>query len=326
MPAGIPMTTTNTAGGAASGAAAGSMAGPWGAVGGALIGGGLGLAGSLVGGSNKKQIRWQREQLQKGIQYRVADAKKAGIHPLYALGANIQSPSPIQVSGGLGEGLQQMGQGLGQISQRFQMNWERQQTMAQIRVMESETQKNIAMSQFYRSQALNPQSSSAPQASLTTDSAGNIIGPGEPQLPGQVNLKPMDMYSTAPGNAAIGAGKNPATMKFMLHRNLPFNGLFSTEGFGESKENTPLHETPGLILQNALQYGDKAGAYIKDYIDFVYLGRPPSRDWNRVPKPDGYMYQPSFYDEKIKPYVQEQEQKVRKGWDKLKKSWQNRVK
>lgn len=37
----------------------------------------------------------QREFAQNGIQWRVADAKKAGIHPLYALGANTASAAPI---------------------------------------------------------------------------------------------------------------------------------------------------------------------------------------------------------------------------------------
>lgn len=63
----------------------------------------------------RDQMRLQREFAQKGIQWRVEDAKAAGLHPLAALGANPANYSPV--------GLQQqnpmadMGQGAaGQIA------------------------------------------------------------------------------------------------------------------------------------------------------------------------------------------------------------------
>lgn len=52
----------------------------------------------------KQQTRFARE----GIQWRVEDAKRAGIHPLFALGASTQSFSPISVGsdfGGMGQSL-----------------------------------------------------------------------------------------------------------------------------------------------------------------------------------------------------------------------------
>lgn len=46
---------------------------------------------------------FQKEALQKGIQWRVADAQMAGIHPLFALGAQLQMPAPVQTDfGGYG--------------------------------------------------------------------------------------------------------------------------------------------------------------------------------------------------------------------------------
>lgn len=41
----------------------------------------------------------QRQFAQEGIRWKVADAKAAGIHPLYALGANTVSYSPVSVGG-----------------------------------------------------------------------------------------------------------------------------------------------------------------------------------------------------------------------------------
>lgn len=43
--------------------------------------------------ANKDNIRFQREFARRGIRYKVNDAKKAGIHPLYALGASTNMPS-----------------------------------------------------------------------------------------------------------------------------------------------------------------------------------------------------------------------------------------
>jgi len=45
----------------------------------------------------EKSYRQQKEFAQNGIQWKVADAKEAGIHPLYALGANTHSFAPVAV-------------------------------------------------------------------------------------------------------------------------------------------------------------------------------------------------------------------------------------
>jgi len=45
----------------------------------------------------KEQYQHQKEFAQHGIQWKVEDAKEAGIHPLYALGANTTSYAPVAV-------------------------------------------------------------------------------------------------------------------------------------------------------------------------------------------------------------------------------------
>lgn len=55
----------------------------------------------------------QREFAQNGISWKVADAKRAGVHPLYALGANTVSFSPQSIgSSGLGDSLGSMGENI----------------------------------------------------------------------------------------------------------------------------------------------------------------------------------------------------------------------
>ena len=76
---------------------------------GALIGAGASLLGGLMNRQSQKdaneanmqnalrQEALQKEFAQSGIQWKVEDARKAGVHPLYALGANTISYSPSSV-------------------------------------------------------------------------------------------------------------------------------------------------------------------------------------------------------------------------------------
>lgn len=81
---------------------------------GALIGAGSSLLGGLFNRSNAdKQADLQKSFAKKGIQWRVADAEKAGVSKLYALGANTASYSPVSVGGGLGDALSTAGQNIG---------------------------------------------------------------------------------------------------------------------------------------------------------------------------------------------------------------------
>lgn len=78
----------------------------------------LGLAGSIGGAilgnkAKEKEYKQQKEFAQSGIQWKVADAEKAGIHPLYALGANTVSYSPQSVGASDFSGLADAGQNIG---------------------------------------------------------------------------------------------------------------------------------------------------------------------------------------------------------------------
>lgn len=85
----------------------------------ALISAGASLLGGLFGSrSAKKQdemnYQRQKEFAQKSIQWKVADATKAGIHPIYALGAQPMSFAPSTVGdGGVGASIADAGQHIG---------------------------------------------------------------------------------------------------------------------------------------------------------------------------------------------------------------------
>lgn len=97
---------------------------PWGSI----VGAAGGIASSILGGNSQKkaneqnlqlareQIAYQKDLAKNQIQWRVNDAKAAGLHPLAALGVSPMSYSPVSGTAvgadysGVGQSLQQMGQ------------------------------------------------------------------------------------------------------------------------------------------------------------------------------------------------------------------------
>lgn len=75
-------------------------------------------ANALARETADRNIALQREFAEHGISYRVADAKRSGIHPLYALGANTTSFAPVSVGSastdfsGLGKAGQDIGRAI----------------------------------------------------------------------------------------------------------------------------------------------------------------------------------------------------------------------
>lgn len=91
-----------------------------------LIGGGINAASSIAGGLINRMFddsdkQWERnynaqkEFAQNSIQWRVQDAQKAGVHPLYAIGGQMPgyTPSSSFSSNSMGESIAQAGNAFG---------------------------------------------------------------------------------------------------------------------------------------------------------------------------------------------------------------------
>lgn len=79
----------------------------------ALITGGVEIASNYFGSKSneraaKKNAELQREFAQNGISWRVADAKRAGISPLAALGMSPAEATPVHIGDDPGQGFREM--------------------------------------------------------------------------------------------------------------------------------------------------------------------------------------------------------------------------
>ncbi|MEM3753884.1 MAG: hypothetical protein QW518_08940 [Thermofilaceae archaeon] len=109
--------------------------------------------GSLAGGAlgawatnkaNKENVKFQKRFAKQGIQWRVADAEKAGIHPLYALGAQTASFTPS---------VQPVTDGSAVDSATREFSAMRAARLAE-REVESRIESNRAQAGYYKAQAL----------------------------------------------------------------------------------------------------------------------------------------------------------------------------
>lgn len=154
--------------------------------------------------NSQAQMAAQREFAQHGIRWRVDDAKAAGIHPLYAMGASIPAynPSPIniQANNSMGNALASAGQDISRAVQAKTTQQERQEMNA------AQKQLLNAQTDYYQSLAAKNRQQTPPPL----PSGVGLVDPlNPPEAPGQdptagVKIVPNEVTSAA-------SSKNPST-------------------------------------------------------------------------------------------------------------------
>lgn len=185
-----------------------------------MLGSLIGAASSVIGGlfgkssqekAQKKEYQRQKEFAQSGVQWKVEDAKKAGIHPLYALGANTTSYSPQSV-GGTDYGIAEAGQNLGRAIQTTRSAGGKAEalslTAAQLQNEGLAIDNDIKRAQLASSMAVaNQPGQSAgippPDARWLVDGQGNAA------LPGDGNKYERKIAPPEPGQQHMEAGASP---------------------------------------------------------------------------------------------------------------------
>lgn len=164
---------------------------------GSLISAGTSILGGLLGSSEKsKDRKMQKEFAQSGIQWKVEDAKKAGVHPLYALGANTHSFAPVSTGGDIGTGIAAAGQ---DISRAVNSTSDQSTRLNSFNtaIQKLSVDKMSLENDLLRSQIAKINATSTP-AMPTAGQRYLIDGQGSTALPGLVETSPMARTASDP--------------------------------------------------------------------------------------------------------------------------------
>lgn len=181
----------------------------WAAIPGIIQGAGELFGGSSASRQSSLDRQTQHAMMKEGIQWRVADAKKAGVHPLYALGAQGFSYSPsASYAGDYGAGsFAQAGQDIQRARQAALTNRERRAEMARLsidRAVQNEREGVLFEQQVERNNLENQ---------LLASRIGRLNSPGTPPgfpdgraPPGAVETHPAQRSAAGIGSESREAG------------------------------------------------------------------------------------------------------------------------
>jgi len=181
------------------------------------------IAGQVIGGfldqsannsqkhenrqANAQNIKSQKEFAQNGIRWKVEDAKRAGISPLAALGAQTTSFSPVSVGGSADHSMGDMARGMGQDISRAISSTRTadEQKMASLQLANAQAdldgrliENQIKNSQLQKMNAVG----NGPPMPSAMDSQGQVI-PGQGN---SVNVKASEIYASQRGAPGIQSG------------------------------------------------------------------------------------------------------------------------
>lgn len=190
------------------------------------------IAGGILGANSAQNVAGmnyeaQKEFAQNGIRWKVEDAKRAGIHPLYALGASTQGYSPTAgYTGdyGISDAAAHLGQGYERAQQAKMtkeerdkqdvrdaiqdmaaledLNQKRRLNDAQIRLANSEIFRNFALStNALRKTGLPP--------AMPGGLGGVIAGQGNSYATGQTTPEISSVVTSEKGTPSVQAGSPP---------------------------------------------------------------------------------------------------------------------
>jgi len=249
-----------------------------------LITGGMGMLGGILSNDYNKDMmednrNFQREVLNNQLQWKVRDAEKAGIHPVYAMGAGTASTFPITLDDQMGPALREMGQGVGTAVSRLLDRQQREKHDMDMSLGAAQLAESDARRQMYLSEAARQrQTPAAPMPGMGVQREGQVsVGPVEiegqtydPPGTGVIDLKAVEQLSTKPGHPDIAAGLHPGYEERQFH-GMP---MLFPQTAGESPEEIlsemSLGSYAGLLKLNENTYG---GNWLKDFLKLRYLGQ-----------------------------------------------------
>lgn len=277
-------TAAPVAASAAGGASGGAFSGLGTMAVGSGIIGGTSLLGGMMGSSSARAMAnadWlrQKEVMQNAMQWRAEDAKKAGLHPLAALGAMLPGPTTtIPITDPMGPAVAEMGQNIGNIVARAQPNWDRQRHEMDMALGAANLAESDARRQMYLSQAAQARQSSFSGLGVQAD----------PELAGQVpfsggivndivNVKPPDVEVAKRDWPSIISGTHPSMQVSRILGDIPLiHFKLQGESLPEMMESMSISEHLRMLAQNTRIFGPE---WLNDYMG-TFSGKKPSRRYD----------------------------------------------
>lgn len=267
---------------------------------GATISGGFGLLGGMMANEYNDDQRTHNENFQKwllnnSLQTKMEDAKRAGIHPLYAIGQNPPPTFPVAMEDNVGPALRDMGQGLGNAVTRMMDSQQREKHQLDMALGAAQLAESDARKEMYLSEAArNRQAPGAPMPGLGIQKEipdgtvrGQIESMGQDPAPtgvGIIDIKPSEQTSTKEGEPDVIAGQQ-AGYEERNFRGMP---MLFPRSMGESPEEIisemSLGAYLGLLKLNANTYG---GNWIEDFMKLRYLGENPTEKYPNLNEQKG---------------------------------------
>lgn len=224
-----------------------------------------------AGDLNEAQKWWGKNS----IQMKVKDAQKAGIHPLFALGAQTFSPTPI--SSNFGDSIARAGQDIGSSIDRAmdregKMAARLQNQLLASQIARTDAERSLVDQQAQEVQQRRLQGGGTPM--LKDTGLGPMVeGQGDSGL---YQVKPPTRSTTPPGVPELESGSVPGMMRYVLPGGLPMWLPASDEGVSEVMENVPIWMWPSLFMMNKNIYGDQ---WAKEAFGMVRGQIPTRRKW-----------------------------------------------
>lgn len=255
------------------------------------------LAGKLLQSDTdrsaaNRNVDLQREFAQQGIRWKVADAKAAGIHPLFALGASTTSFQNV-VGGGSDYGLPEMGQDIGRAMEAGRTARERadaeatnfmlaraRESDARVRQAEVDSERkalfNLQLERgFLENEALKRRISQMdrsqvgpPVPSGDDDRWSLLPGGGAPVHLGGGSVAPSDVVRVKPSDVVSSQGGHPST-------EAGHSPAFSEVRVGDSRVIIPSAST-AQKTQNV--HGMDLGLLTAELVSRMKSGAPPPKE------------------------------------------------
>lgn len=267
---------------------------------------GISTIGSLLGGAlasrsaqnqQEDNIQMQKEFAQNGVRWRVEDAQKAGVHPLFALGASTQgfAPNPVIPDD---FGISQAGQGIGNAVAASAQNGDREMLKMQMSAMRSATLKDEAEAMYWQAQTaklMHEMNNSAPFPELITDQntykgtvndQQQVYNPYSDAIVRRMSPTQMDIEGVEPVAIGTNSGsvENAGRGHQMWTEWKTTNGPVVLPRIGndtnlmESLEGLDVKIWPVIIAENRRQYGD---AGVKRLMQLYNPGKNPVSEFTK---------------------------------------------